>query len=65
MTSHCASFRVGSYIQGYHVFQQILNPEVGKVTIAVRKGGNSHKRYAVLEEDTCCTVRHLLQEIFS
>ena len=39
--------------------------QAGKVAIAVREGENSHDHHAVAisEEDTCCTLKHLLWEI--
>ena len=39
--------------------------QAGKVAIAVQEGENSHDCHAVAisEEDTCCTLKHLLWEI--
>ena len=55
------SFRVESYIRGYHVYQRIWNPELGEVVIAVREGDNTHDRYtvAILEAEICCVVHDL------
>ena len=59
------SFRVESFIRGYHVYQRIWNPEVGEVAVAVLEDGNTHDRYAtaILEAETCCAVGHLPREI--
>ena len=39
---------------------------MGEVAIAVQEERNTHDHYAVaiLEEDTCCSVGHLLREYF-
>ena len=59
------SVRVECYVRGYHVYQWIWNPFMGEVAIAVREECNTHDRYAVAipEEDTCCSVGHLLREV--
>ena len=53
------SFSASGIIQGYHVYQNIWTPHVGK------EAGNEHDRFtvAVLEDEMLCTFEHLPQEI--
>ena len=39
--------RSESFIQGYHVYQRIWIPELGKVTVAVLEDNNTHDRYGI------------------
>ena len=41
------SSRSESSIRGYHVYQQIWNPELGEVAVAVLEDDNTHNCYAV------------------
>ena len=41
------SSRSENFIRGYHVYQRIWNPELGKVAVAVVEDNNTHDCYGV------------------
>ena len=53
-------------IRGYHVYQRIWTLHVGEKATMVRELGNEYDRFAiaVFEDETLCTVGHLLWEIY-
>ena len=61
-TGH-AVYQIQCFIHGYHVYHRIWLPIIDKVlgTGKTSERENEHDRYAVavLEEETCCVVRHL------
>ena len=48
------------------MYQRIWTPHVGEKPTTVREPGNEHNRFAVavLEDETLCTVGHLLLDSF-
>ena len=59
-TGH-AVYQIECCICGYHMYHRIWHPIIGEVLGTNRERENEHYRYfvAVLEEETCCVVRHL------
>ena len=53
--------QIQSCICGYHVYQRIWYPTLGKILGTARERDNTHDRYAVavLEAGMCCVVGHL------
>ena len=53
-------------IRGYHVYHHMWNPELGKVSVAVRESHNHHNRYtiAVLLSVQCRALSYLRSSSF-
>jgi len=44
---HMERFSIDSAVQGFHVYKDIWNPEIGEVLICEQEFGNLHNPYAI------------------
>ena len=61
---HVERFAIDSAVQGFHVYKDIWNPEIGEVLLCEQVFGNLHDPYAVavVREDNVI-VGHVLRTI--
>ena len=57
----CSSYKLDSFIQGYHIYQDIWSPELFEELRAVREPQNIVDKYAVSVTKAGKVVRHLMK----
>ena len=60
---HCATYETDNCARGFHIYQDIWTPVIGKELLCEREEGNPNDRYAVSMLNVSTVVGHVPRHI--